>query len=95
VGQRYDRITQEKVKALYYAFRRADFFSLCSSYKEGTVDAPAIELTLAYDRWGKYVGDRADTEGMPLEAAKLPGMIDALTNTAHWIGHPDPKCMYE
>jgi len=94
-GIRIAKLPLAEVQTLFDAFRRADFFSLCNIYKEGTVDASSVELKFAYDKWQKHVVDMEDTSGMPDEAAKLPDLIDAATNTNHWIGHPNSKCMSE
>ena len=40
------------------AFRRADFFSLCSSYQKESMTRSADRITLASDRWGNLLSTR-------------------------------------
>lgn len=94
-GVRTDQLSQEKVRKLFEAFRKADFFSLRDRYSEGWVDAPGIDLRLKFDQWHWQVFDSNETLGMPGDAAALPDLIDALAGTNRWIGTPGPNCMSE
>lgn len=91
-GPRVGRITREQVRAIFAAFKQADFFSLRYAYNENTMDAPGTEMTLAYDAWRMSVRDAVDTEGLPPDAAKLPDTIDRAADTAAWIGKPVAGC---
>ena len=84
---RAGHLTHDKIKNLFQAFQRADFFSLRAAYNERVLDGSGIRLTLEYDHKSWSVVDMAETEGLPAQAAALPGIIDSMVNSAHWVGH--------
>ena len=91
-GARTAYLPQKDVRALFEAFRQADFFSLRDEYNTGLMDAPGIVLSLSYDGWKKRVIDFQENASMPFEASKLPDLIDKIADTAPWVAFPDKDC---
>jgi hypothetical protein len=91
-GQRTGKITPEQVKALYAAFRKADFFWLLDNYSSHITDMPSFTVTLAYDGHSKTVTDYAGFRiGMPKAVSDLEALIDRTANTSQWIGSGDAR----
>jgi hypothetical protein len=91
-GQHTGKIAPEQVKALYSAFKKADFFWLLDTYASRITDMPSTIVTLAYDGRSKTVTDYAGLRiGMPQAVADLELLIDKTANTGQWIGEDDER----
>ena len=86
VGARIGYVPVAKVRALYQAFRQAQFFWLLDSYRARITDLPTYTVSIAYDGHTKSVIDYAGTRiGMPQEVVQLEGLIDKTAETFRWI----------
>jgi hypothetical protein len=92
-GERRAKIAPEQVRALYEAFRKAEFFWLLDGYHSGVTDMPTQTLTIAFDGRSKQVVDYAGAMiGMPRGVGELERLVDTTANTARWIGvDSDPR----
>lgn len=87
-GSRTSRVPQEKVRALYDAFVKADFFWTLDEYVAPITDLPTSTVTISFDGKQKMVVDYAGGHvGMPKVIDDLEDAIDALAGTKEWIGH--------
>lgn len=85
-GRHVTKIGEDKIRALFEAFRKADFFRLYDSYVAHITDNPATLVTLAYDGHKKSVLDYVGRSvGMPPEVTALQDRIDDIAGTATWI----------
>ncbi|HEY1629737.1 MAG TPA: DUF6438 domain-containing protein [Rhizomicrobium sp.] len=91
-GARVAHLPQKDVRALFEAFQRADFFSLRPIYDTGITDNSGVTMVLHFDQWNWSVDDRQETTGLPVEASKLPDLIDKFAGTARWVAFPDKDC---
>jgi hypothetical protein len=90
-GSAVAQIAPEKVRGLFEAFRKAEFFWLFDRYiATGIADVPYHITTIAFDGHTKTVTEYAGEEmGMPEVVHELEWAIDEAANTAQWIGPPD------
>lgn len=92
IGPRTSKIAPAQVKALFDAFRKAEFFWLLDSYNGLITDGPSTDVSIAFDDHGKAVHDYIGSMvGMPVDVAKLERRIDDLANSADLIGTPDER----
>ena len=86
LGNASATVAKADVRALYRAFRRADFFWLYDSYRAPITDLPTYTVTISYDGHVKSVADYAGlSAGMPRAVVDLEAMIDKVANTQQWI----------
>ena len=89
IGEASATIPKRDVRALYRAFRSADFFWLYDSYHAPITDLPTYTVTISYDGHVKAVEDYAGmSAGMPHSVSDLERLIDKTANTARWIKAP-------
>jgi hypothetical protein len=87
-GSRSSQVPQEKVRALYDAFVKADFFWTLDEYVAPITDLPTATVTISFDGYQKRVVDYAGGHvGMPKVIDDLEDAIDALAGTKEWVGH--------
>lgn len=85
-GRHITHIPQERVHALFEAFRKADFFHLFDLYEGGMTDMPTFTMALSYDGHAMTVVDYVGRSvGMPQEVAALEDLIDKTAATATWV----------
>jgi hypothetical protein len=89
-GNRTAHVAPEKVRALFEAFRKAEFFWLFDEYAADVAAGPSNHfLTIAFDGHSKTVRNYAGEDiGMPEAVYEVERAIDETANTAQWIG-PD------
>ena len=86
IGDAHSTIPKREIRALYRAFRRADFFWLYDSYNAPITDLPTYTVTISYDGHVKAVADYAGmSAGMPHAVSDLEQLIDKTANTQQWI----------
>jgi hypothetical protein len=87
-GSRSSQIPQEKVRALYDAFVKADFFWTFDEYQAPITDLPTQVLTISFDGREKRIVDYAGGHvGMPKAIDDLEETVDVLAGAKEWIGH--------
>jgi hypothetical protein len=88
-GERAAHISRHKVRALYNAFRKAQFFWLFGKYQAHITDFPSYTVSIAYDGHEKKVLDYAGPHiGMPQAVVDLELLIDKTAGTDRWIKAP-------
>jgi hypothetical protein len=90
-GSAVAQIAPERVRALFEAFRKAEFFWLFREYIGAQTDQEVAVTTIAFDSHAKTVtaDDFAYEIGMPRVVYELEHAIDKTANTGRWIGPPD------
>lgn len=87
-GPRSASVPAEKVRALYDAFVKADFFWTFDRYEAPITDLPTHVISISFDDHEKSILDYAGTHvGMPREIEDLEEAIDAVAGTKAWIGN--------
>ncbi len=86
IGDVTATIPKKDVRALYAAFRKADFFWLFDSYHAPITDLPTYTVAISIDGHSMSVADYAGRSvGMPKAVADLEQLIDKTANTERWI----------
>jgi len=86
-GGRSAKIPVEKVRALYDAFARADFFWTFDQYQAPITDLPTQIISISFDDHSKSIEDYAGSHvGMPKAIDALEEAIDEAAGAAVWIG---------
>lgn len=86
-GGRSAQVPPEKVRALYAAFVKADFFWTFDKYEAPITDLPTHVISISYDGREKTIVDYAGTHvGMPKAIDDLEEAVDTLAGTKAWIG---------
>jgi hypothetical protein len=87
-GTAVAHIAPEKVRALFEAFRKAEFFWLFDTYAADFPTGPSNHfLSIAFDGHAKTVRNYAGEDiGMPQAVYELERAIDETADTARWIG---------
>lgn len=89
VGHYQARISDEAVRELVAAFRRANYFSLKDRYAAPITDNPTYTISIQFDGITKSVTDYAGVlVGMPEVVEDLESTIDRIAGTEKWIKHP-------
>lgn len=87
-GAHTAKITPDKVRALYEAFVKADFFWAFDRYEASITDLPTKIVSISFDGHRKQIVDYAGRmAGMPEAIAKLEQQIDELAGITQWVGH--------
>jgi ankyrin repeat protein len=85
-GKHVSHITPERVRALFAAFRKAEFFTLYDDYRAGITDSATYVVSIGYDGRKKSVADYVGRMiGMPPDVTALEIMIDDTAGTARWV----------
>ena len=85
-GHRTRKISKKKVRQLYRAFMRADFFALNDRYVARVTDLPTYKLSLIANRRRKTVRDYGGHRmGMPRRVTNLERLVDETAGTKAWI----------
>ncbi len=89
-GPRSAKISEKAVRALYEAFRNAEFFWTFDEYQSPVTDMPTQTISISFDGHSKTVVDYAGQHvGLPKVVADLEDAVDAAAGTAQWIGHEE------
>jgi ankyrin repeat protein len=85
-GRHVSHIPQDRVRPLFEAFRKADFFHLFASYQGGITDMATYTLSLSYDGHAMTVTDYVGhSVGMPADVIELENLVDETADTASWV----------
>lgn len=85
-GHHVTHIAPDKVRDLFAAFQKADFFWLHDAYVSEVTDLPSYALMLSFDGHRKGVQDYAGTiVHMPPEVTALENQVDAVAGTHKWL----------
>jgi len=85
-GHRTRKISQKKVRQLYHAFMRADFFALNDAYVARVTDLPTYKLSLIAKGRRKTVRDYGGHRiGMPRSVTDLERLVDETAGTKAWV----------
>ncbi len=86
VGKHQAHIPADRVRALYDAFVKADFFWTFDEYRARITDLPTYQVSISFDGRTKSVFDYAgQAVGMPKEISELENAIDAAAGTKKWV----------
>jgi hypothetical protein len=85
-GEKSDRISVERVRALVAGFQRAEFFALKDVYRSRITDIPTFTLSIEIGGRQKSVEDYAGTMvGMPDAVRALEDEVDRAAATDRWV----------
>jgi hypothetical protein len=86
-GGRSAKIPVEKVRALYDAFVKADFFWTFDDYHAPITDLPTQIISISFDGHSKSIVDYAGAHaGMPKVIDELEDAVDEAAGSKAWIG---------
>jgi hypothetical protein len=87
-GARSVKISVEKVRALYDAFAKADFFWTFDDYRAPITDLPTQIISISFDGHAKTLEDYAGGRvGMPKAIDDLEAAVDEAAGAKAWIGN--------
>ena len=91
-GQQTATLTAEQVQELVNEIEKANYFALKDDYTALVTDMPSVITSVTLNGKAKTINHYgycgADFDEAPKELCDLELQIDAVTNSAQWVGQP-------